>query len=108
MIENSFHDILTKLRKKNGMTQRELAKSLSVHITSIKNWENGGCLPDAKNVCLLADLFHVTTDYLLGRSRNEPIVFDGMRESTRTHLLGVIQAYINTMPDEWKDDPKND
>ena len=102
MNDTSFNVILGQLRKKNGMTQRELAKSLSVHITSIKNWENGSCLPDAKNVCLIADLFHVTTDYLLGRTQNEFIVFDGKKESVRAHLIGVIQAYIDTMPDEWK------
>lgn len=34
--------------------------------------------------------------------------FAKMHFSAINNLLGVIQAYINTMPDEWKDDPKND
>ena len=65
MHNGTIGSVLCSLRKQNVMTQKELAKNLSVHITTIKNWESGNCYPDAKNVCALADLFHVTTDYLL-------------------------------------------
>ena len=39
-----FGTRLSQLRKKNGITQRELAQKLHVHITTIKNWESGGSL----------------------------------------------------------------
>lgn len=37
--ETSFGSPLCQLRKKNGITQRDLAQKLGVHITTIKNWE---------------------------------------------------------------------
>lgn len=40
--------ILCQLRKRNSLTQRELAKRLGVHITTIKNRKGDNCYPDAK------------------------------------------------------------
>jgi len=37
--ELTFGSRLCQLRKKNGITQRDLAQKLGVHITTIKNWE---------------------------------------------------------------------
>ncbi|MBR5380369.1 MAG: helix-turn-helix transcriptional regulator [Clostridia bacterium] len=64
------------------MTQSELAKHLHIHITTVKNWESAACVPDARNICALADLFHVTTDYLLGREYSDTISLDGLTPCT--------------------------
>lgn len=88
--------ILCQLRKQNAMTQRALAQRLNVHLTTIKNWESGSCFPDAKNICALADLFHVTTDYLLGRQQGETISLEGLSARERRQLLHIIQAYMDT------------
>ena len=87
MHNGTIGSVLCSLRKQNVMTQKELAKNLSVHITTIKNWESGNCYPDAKNVCALADLFHVTTDYLLGREPSETISLEGLAPGERKQLL---------------------
>lgn len=39
MKEISFGSVLTRLRKSKALTQRELARALNIHITTIKNWE---------------------------------------------------------------------
>ena len=93
--------ILCQLRKNSAMTQRELARKLHVHITTIKNWENDNCYPDAKNICSLADLFHVTTDYLLGREPREIVSLEGLSPSERKQLLHIVQAYIDTLPQKY-------
>ena len=98
MHNGTIGSVLCSLRKQNVMTQKELAKNLSVHITTIKNWESGNCYPDAKTVCALADLFHVTTDYLLGREPSETISLEGLAPGERKQLLHIIQAYIDTIP----------
>lgn len=72
-MDTDFGKRLCELRKGNAWTQRELANRLGVHITTIKNWESNNCSPDAKNICALADLFHITTDSLLGRDKGETI-----------------------------------
>lgn len=64
----NFGQILTNLREEKGIYQKELAIYLNVTISTISNYENGVHLPDLNTLCLLADYFEVTTDYLLGRS----------------------------------------
>ena len=66
-----FGTQLSQLRKKNGVTQRELAQKLHVHIMTIKSCAGGSCYPGAKNLCMLADSFHISTDYSLGRDEAE-------------------------------------
>ena len=95
---SSMGSVLCQLRKKNAMTQKELAAKLNVHLTTIKNWESSSCLPDAKNICALADLYHVTTDYLLGRQYGETISLEGLAAGERKQLLHIVQAYIDTLP----------
>lgn len=64
----SFGEILSELRKDRGMTQRDLAERLHVSVGTISNYENGAHMPDLEKLTELADLFRVTTDYLLGRA----------------------------------------
>lgn len=56
---------LQKLRKARGLTQEELAEKVGVSRQSLSKWESDGALPDTANIILLADLFGVSTDYLL-------------------------------------------
>lgn len=54
-------------RVKQGLSQAELAKMINVKSTStVGNWESGTATPDYDKLVFLADLFGVTTDYLLG------------------------------------------
>lgn len=58
-----------ELRKNKGVTQEELAAELGVTAAAVSKWEKGATLPDVLMVCAIADHFGVTTDALLGRSR---------------------------------------
>lgn len=87
--------LLCQLRKKNGITQCELAHRLHVHVTTIKNWEAGSCYPDAKNICALADIFHVSTDYLLGREEGETISLADVPPSLRRTIRQIVQVLID-------------
>lgn len=55
------------LRKQKRMSQTELAKSAGVSQTTVTAWETGKAEPSSSAVAKLADIFNVTTDYLLGR-----------------------------------------
>lgn len=91
-----FGDILAALRKTHQITQKDLATVIHVSVSTISNYENGIHLPDMDQLSELADFFHVTTDYLLGRtSANLPIetvnqiVFDG---KTAGEIIQELQA----------------
>jgi transcriptional regulator with XRE-family HTH domain len=71
-------DHLKNARKKSGMTQQEAAKSLGVGQSTYKNYECGYREPNGDTIVMLADLFHVTTDYLLGRDTGEPETIDSL------------------------------
>lgn len=57
-------------RSRAGMTRTELAAKLDVSLTTYKTYIDGGSIPSSK-LELLADMFHVSCDYLLGRSEQQ-------------------------------------
>ncbi len=50
-----------------GYTQKMLAKILSVTDDCVHFWERGRSEPSIEQILQLAELFDVTTDYLLGK-----------------------------------------
>lgn len=62
---------INELRKKNNMSQEELANKLLVSSRTIIKWENGETEPSISNLNAIADTFCVTTDYLLGRDEEK-------------------------------------
>lgn len=61
----TFADKLIRLRKKNGMSQEDLADKLGVSRQAISKWEGMLSVPDLQNVLKISELFNVSTDYLL-------------------------------------------
>ena len=54
-------------RARSGMTKAEMAATIGVTTDTVKNWQNGRTEIPASKIVALADVFGVTTDYLLGR-----------------------------------------
>ena len=61
----TFGEKLQALRQKAGMSQDALAEKLNVSRQAVSRWERDETMPETEKVILLADLFGVTTDYLL-------------------------------------------
>lgn len=53
------------LRKREGISQEELANQLNTSRQAISKWENGQSTPDLDKIVALSKYFSVTTDYLL-------------------------------------------
>ena len=56
---------IIKERSKNGWSQEELAYKLGISEKSVSEWESSRSVPDLQSVILMAELFGVSTDYLL-------------------------------------------
>ena len=73
-----LNEKILSLRKKQGLSQEELAGKLNVSRQAVSRWEVGSALPDASNILQLSKLFGVTADYLLNdeyeSDRDVPIV----------------------------------
>lgn len=60
---------IKQLREAAGMKQIELAEKVGVKSSSVFKWENDIGFPSAENLMVLADIFGVSTDYILGREK---------------------------------------
>ncbi|ATD01505.1 helix-turn-helix domain-containing protein [Pseudoalteromonas spongiae] len=53
------------LRKQLGWSQEELAEKMGVSRQSVSKWESTNSIPDLNKIIKLAELFNVSTDFLL-------------------------------------------
>jgi len=56
---------IVRLRKQIGWSQEELAEKMNVSRQSVSKWEATNSIPDLNKIIMLAELFEVSTDYLL-------------------------------------------
>ena len=71
-----LYDTISFYRKKNGLTQEELAKKLGVTNQSVSKWESAQCCPDIALLPALADIFEISIDELFGRKSEKEIHYD--------------------------------
>jgi transcriptional regulator with XRE-family HTH domain len=76
-------DRIKKLRKKNKISQKELAALLGVSRSSVNGWELGINMPSTQYIIKMACLWHVSTDYLLGIEKNKTLSLSGLNQSDR-------------------------
>ena len=63
----SFNEQLSKLRKRNNITQIDLANKMNVKQYVISSWETGRSEPNISQILKLCDILAVPADYLLDR-----------------------------------------
>ena len=61
---------LKALRKKKGISQLRLATELNTTQNTISRYETGEREPGIAELIKIADYFHVSVDYLIGRTEN--------------------------------------
>ena len=71
-----LYDTISFYRKKQGLTQEELAKKLGVTNQSVSKWESAQCCPDIGLIPALADVFEISIDELFGRKNEKEIHYD--------------------------------
>lgn len=67
MMEKKFRsERLKECRVRRGLQQDELARLLKTNASTMSRIENGKKQPDPEMIIMIAELFNVSTDYLLG------------------------------------------
>ena len=88
--------IIKKLRQENEITQEQLASALYVSPQAISRWESGACYPDIESLPMLADVFSVSIDELMGYklSEREEELIAIKKEIERLAEVGSIDERI--------------
>lgn len=74
-------DRLIKLRKKNNLSQEELADKLGISRQAVSKWERAEASPDTDNLICLAKLYNISLDELLNTDLDaETIVKEQVKE----------------------------
>lgn len=102
---------IRSLREERGINQQRLASELNVTQAMISKYELDICEPDINTICLIADFFGVTSDYLLEISDEKIRVSSlGLSDAEKDILFGFkrldtirkakLQAYLQGLLQE--------
>lgn len=100
---------IRSLREDKGFSQDVLAEKLSMKRANVANYESGRALPPAEVLLKLANIFSVSTDYLLGRDiEDDPSGFaeigwivkeernvQGLSQKELAEIIGISQNEVS-------------
>lgn len=81
---------LITLRKRNNLTQGELAKKINFSDKAISRWEKGEVLPDLETLESVAKVYGVTLSYLI--EKHEEDIKEETGKPTKNEILVHIMA----------------
>lgn len=93
----SFSERLKELRKRNNLTQQELADKVGTNRVNVTKWETGRTEPTLENIVKLAKILDTTTDELLGRKINFGDTI--LRKKYKYDLSVLKESNIQTLYD---------
>lgn len=101
--EQALRDIVAKrlvrARRAASFKSDEVARRLGhANLTMISLFENGRRSPSLKNLQLLADMYSVTTDYLLGRTDDIGLAPE---EGNQALITGVLKSVLTSYNDKY-------
>lgn len=86
MLSTRIHELRAAL----GWSQVELARELNVSKQTVSNWENDNIQPSIEMLVRLAQIFGVTTDYLLGLDDIPRLDVSGISSQAIAHLSELV------------------
>ncbi len=92
-----------ELRKKSGLTQRQLADRLGVTNRAVSKWENGLSSPAAEMLYKICNCFCISTDFFMreaGEQKSENKSRNGMQSITELYRIGFGPSSSHTMGPE--------
>lgn len=87
-----FAQNLRTARKRQGLSQKELAEKLYLSAQAVSKWERGESVPEVAYICHMAELLHVSVQWLLGvdaAAERALIAVDGGGTKTEFALIST-------------------
>ena len=88
---------LSSLRRKNKLTQVQLAEQLNYSDKAISKWEKGESLPSVEVLHKICKLYGVSIDYMVGDEKKEPKIIqtaDLKKRYLNITLLSVLAVWF--------------
>lgn len=87
-----YGNTLKTLRLHEEMTQAQLSQKLGLTKSVISAYETGLRLPSYDVLIHIAQIFKVSTDYLLGVEQKDSLDLSGLTQNEKSALLALIKA----------------
>ena len=91
-----FGNRLKELRNQSRLTQAQLAERLGVTKSVVSFYELQERSPSPDVLVKLSQVFHVSTDYLLGIDCNRTLDVSGLTDSHVISLQNIIAEYLKS------------
>lgn len=92
-MEQSFGSLIAELRKKQNMTQQDLANKLNITGKAVSKWERGLSYPDITSISKIANILEVDPSRLISTCKKEDNPFQkGPKENIKALLVFVFNA----------------
>lgn len=89
-MKETFGERFSRLRKKLGLKQEDIAEKVNISAQAVSKWENDLSAPDISTLPLLADILNVSLDELLGREVEQTkVIPEGERKDIKSMLLRI-------------------
>ncbi|MDO5016282.1 MAG: helix-turn-helix transcriptional regulator [Eubacteriales bacterium] len=92
-----LQDKIRELRRKNNLSQKDVAERLNVSRQTISKWECGLAVPDADSLALIADLFSVDVNYLLAKETDVDSTIVSSANATSSKPATSTSEFENKM-----------
>ena len=86
MNQNEFGKLIKEIRKKNNLTQKDLADKYNVTYQAVSKWENGKNMPDVSLIKEISKDFNVSMDDLLEGKYNT----NNKKKYIKWIIVGII------------------
>lgn len=86
---------LKKLRKERNLSQQALAEILEISQQSVNKYETRNVQPDIEILKKMADYFHTTIDYIVGREEQLKVVVGGQKMQLSIEEIALLAQYRN-------------
>lgn len=90
--DNTLGQRIAKVRRKRGLSQRQLAALVNVEPNTISMYESGGRKPSTDVIVRLSGVLYVSTDFLLLGERTKTVDVSGLSDKNIRLLHEIIEA----------------
>ena len=87
-----FSTRLRELRLNKGLRQEQVAKLIGVNKSAISTYENDTRQPSFDILVRLANLYRVSTDYLLGQTNTRSVDLSGLTEQEVALICELVES----------------